>query len=264
MHELELFRGFRSDVAAPSVAAQRRASARLADAVDATTPAMGLLRFITQRPRYSALALAALAGATAAALFVSTPWNSSPGFLARAQAALAEDQGTILHAKWEETWTSSDPACTVVRGPNEIWVDQAPPHRLRAVMEKPTSGDGPPAARTIVCAPGTRVELHGSAPSGYKFSAAFPGDPVQALREAISTGRAHDEGEMQLDGRTVRRIRVELRLVTVISACPTGAPLHVRRPRVVLSGAETRPMRHTNLAFRQPPVEARFTSSAAI
>jgi hypothetical protein len=35
------------------------------------------------------------------------------------------------------------------------------------------------------------------------------------LREAISGGRAHDEGETQLDGRTVERIRIDLS-----SACP--------------------------------------------
>ena len=29
------------------------------------------------------------------------------------------------------------------------------------------------------------------------------------LREAIGAGRAHDEGETQVDGRTLRRIRVE-------------------------------------------------------
>ena len=36
-----------------------------------------------------------------------------------------------------------------------------------------------------------------------------PYDPVKALREAIGAGRAHDEGETQLDGRTVKRIRVD-------------------------------------------------------
>ena len=34
-------------------------------------------------------------------------------------------------------------------------------------------------------------------------------DPVTELREAISAGTAHDEGEAQLDGRTVRRIRID-------------------------------------------------------
>ena len=211
MDELNLFRDFRSGVAAPSEAAQRRASTLLAGAGDRRrAPRASAPRLIAKRPGYSALALAALAGATAAALFLSTPWRGSPGFLARAQAALTEDPGTILHAKWDESWTSTDPTCSVERGPNEIWIDQAPPHRLRARLERPApSGDTPPTARTLVCSNGRLFELHGSAPTGWKFSAVFAGDPVTALRDAISEGRAHDEGATQFHGRTVRRIRVD-------------------------------------------------------
>lgn len=97
MDELDLFRDFRSGVAAPSGDAHRRASALLARAVDGKQrPRTGALRLITKRPGYSALVLAALAGATASALFVSTPWNNAPGFLERAQAALAADPETVL------------------------------------------------------------------------------------------------------------------------------------------------------------------------
>ncbi len=211
MDELELFRDFRRGVAAPSGDAQRRASARLASAVDCEqTPRTSVLRLIEKRRGRSALALVAVAGATATALFLSTPWNNSPGFLERAQAALTPDAATVLHAKWEDTWTSTDPQCTVERGPNEIWVDQTPPHRLRALLEHPTPrGDPATDPRALVCSSGTRSELRGSAPYGWKLSALFPSDPVKALREAISAGRAHDEGETQLAGRTVRRIRVD-------------------------------------------------------
>jgi len=208
MDELELFRDFRRGVAAPSGDAQRRASARLASAVDREQPPRtSVLRLIEKRRGRSALALVAVAGATATAVFLSTPWNNSPGFLERAQAALTPDAETVLHAKWEETWTSTDPQCTVERGPNEIWIDQTPPHRLRAVLEHPSGPAADP--RALVCSSGTRSELRGSAPYGWKLSALFPGDPVKALREAISAGRAHDEGETQLAGRTVRRIRVD-------------------------------------------------------
>jgi len=161
----------------------------------------------TVQPVVAEFALVAVAGATATAVFLSTPWNNSPGFLERAQAALTPDAETVLHAKWEETWTSTDPQCTVERGPNEIWIDQTPPHRLRAVLEHPSGPAADP--RALVCSSGTRSELRGSAPYGWKLSALFPGDPVKALREAISAGRAHDEGETQLAGRTVRRIRVD-------------------------------------------------------
>lgn len=222
MDELNLFRDFRSGVVAPSGDAQRRASALLASAVDRKrTPRTGAVRLITKRPGYSALVLAALAGAAASALFVSTPWNNAPGFLERAQAALAVDPDTVLHAKWEETLTSTDPACTVDRGPSEIWIDQAPPRSFRAVLEDITPD---PAAdpRHWVCSSGTMSELRGTLDSGVAQRFVPPGtetglpvlfmtphDPVKALREAISAGRAHDEGEAQLNGRTVKRIRLD-------------------------------------------------------
>jgi hypothetical protein len=222
MDELDLFRDFRSGVAAPSGDAQRRASALLARAVEGKqTPRTGGLRLVTKRPGYSALVLAALAGATASALFVSTPWNNAPGFLERAQAALAADPETVLHARWEETLTSTDPACTVELGPNEIWIDQTSPHRFRAVRED-TTPDPATDPRHWVCSSGTISELRGTLDSGRAQRFVPPGtetglpvlvmtphDPVKAFREAISTGRAHDEGETQLDGRTVKRIRID-------------------------------------------------------
>ena len=42
---------------------------------------------------------------------------------------------------------------------------------------------------------------------------------MKALREAISAGRAHDEGETQLDGRTVKRIRLDPPS-DCVDACP--------------------------------------------
>lgn len=63
-----------------------------------------------RRRRFVALAVAALAGAASAALFVSTPWKSSRGFLERAQAALTPPAGSILHERWKTTWTSSESA----------------------------------------------------------------------------------------------------------------------------------------------------------
>jgi RNA polymerase sigma-70 factor (ECF subfamily) len=47
-----------------------------------------VLRAVGRRPGRTTLAVAAVAGAVAAALFVSSPWKTSPGFLERAQAAL--------------------------------------------------------------------------------------------------------------------------------------------------------------------------------
>lgn len=221
MDELDLFRDFRRGVADPSGDVQRQASARLARAIEGGHGrGTRVLRLIRKRPERTALALAALAGATATALFVGTPWKDSPGFLARAQAALTPDAGTILHYKWVTTSTSTDPACTVTRGPSEIWIDQTPPHRYRVLLH-----DLPPYPD--VCSIGTLYEFGGplaepaqivtfvppdTLSAGPPPSVAFlrPPDPVRDFREAISAGTAHDEGQTQLDGRTVERIRLDV------------------------------------------------------
>jgi hypothetical protein len=226
MNELDRFRSFRRGVAAPSEDAQRRAFARLTGAiVGEHEQGPRVLRLIRRRPGRTALVLAALAGAATAALFVSTPWTSSPGFLERAEAALDPEPGTVLHAKWEETWTSTNPTCTVRRRPNEIWIDQARPHRFRAVLEDfaEFSSGSAPDPRVLVCARGTVAEFRGTLDSQQALKLVPPGaergspvrfnlepDPVKKLREAISAGRAHDEGMTQLAGRTVVRVRIDL------------------------------------------------------
>jgi hypothetical protein len=250
MDELDHFRDFRLGAAGPSEDAQRRASARLGRAIDAERAhGSGALRWIQKHPRYIVLAVAALAGATAAALFVTTTlWNNTPGVLERAQAALAPQAGRILHEKWEVTSTSTDPACTVKRGPNEIWIDQRPPYRYRILLgndlpAEPGVADYP---RGLACPSETASEFGGmlnrpwplefvppnSLTTGRMRSFRFPLDPVTDLREAISAGRAHDEGKTQLDGRTVERIRID-----PPSACPfPGCP---REPSYAYVDPET-------------------------
>jgi hypothetical protein len=186
----------------------------------------------TGRPRLQArlarhrllLTSAILAVAAAVALLVTTPWNSSPGFLEKAQAALAPQAGMILHKKWELTTTSADPACTVKHAPNEIWVDQTPPYRYRALLDDlpdPVDAD----SRALVCSRPTMSEFGGTldpvemvkfvppnalrAAGQFQFQFGTPPDPVTQVREAISAGTAHDEGKTQLDGRTVERIRID-------------------------------------------------------
>jgi hypothetical protein len=173
------------------------------------------------------LTAATLSVAAATALLVTTPWSTSPGFLEQAQAALTPPAGTIVHQKWELTSTSTDPACTITRGPNEIWIDQTPPHRYRILLNMPDPADADP--RALACASGTPLELGGTFDTGETLrfvppntltvsplQFVFPLDPVKELREAISEGRAHDEGETQLDGRTVKRIRID---------APPGCPV---------------------------------------
>jgi hypothetical protein len=219
---------------APSDDAQRWASARATDGEH--DQGSGALRRIGKRPRYIVLAVAALAAAAAAELFVSTPWNNSPGVLERAQAALTPPAGTILHEKWEMTSTSTDPACTVKGGPNEIWIDQTPPYRYRILTGNDHQVAGIAAWNRLACPSETASEFGGrlnrpwplefvppnSFTTGRIRSFGFPLDPVTDLREAIRAGRAHDEGKTQLGGRTVERIRFD---PPPPSACPyPGCP----------------------------------------
>ena len=187
----------------------------------AVRAARGRLRWHSG-PNRRLLAAAALPVAAAAALLVTAPWSNSPGFLERAEAALMPPTGTIVHQKWELTSTSTDPACTVERGPNEVWIDQRPPHRYRVLLNDFPPNPGIADARTLACASGTASELGGTLDTGETLRFVppnaltvnplrfvYPIDPVANLREAISGGYAHDEGKTRLDGRTVQRIRID-------------------------------------------------------
>ena len=164
------------------------------------------------------LIAATLAVATVVALLVTAPWSDSPGFLERAEAALAQNAG-VLHATWEQTTTSTSPACTNTHGRNEIWIDQKPPYRYRAFIH-----DFPPG---LACPDGSTTEIGGTfeplhtlvfEPPGVlrvsQLMFNMPPDPVRVFRGAIGLGGAHDDGETELDGRSVHRIRFE--------PCPDG------------------------------------------
>jgi hypothetical protein len=174
------------------------------------------------------LTAATLVIATSAALLFTAPWSTSPGFLARAEAALTPPPaGTVLHMRWEWTSTWTRPFCTVIRGQGEVWIDVAPPHSYRVLLnDLPDPANADP--RALGCARRTASEFGGTVRSkqtlrfvpqktlsmeGQRFR--FSLDPAAGLREAISAGRAHDEGRAQLDGRTVERIRID-----PPSACP--------------------------------------------
>ena len=103
MHKLDQLREFRRGAAPPSDEARRRARERLSRAIDAEarletaldsepTQRTSVRRWIVNnRPTLLALGIVAAAGAVA--LFLSAPWNDSPGFLAKAQAALTPPLG---------------------------------------------------------------------------------------------------------------------------------------------------------------------------
>jgi hypothetical protein len=195
-----------------------------------------LLRAVRRRPGRTLLALAPFAGAAAVALFASTPWQSSPGFLERAQAALTPPPGRILHMKWELIFTSEDPACTSTNT-FEVWIDFTRPHTYRALMpDQPTPPPTPPRPDSggLPCPPTTPpIEVGGALdnPDAVRFLP--PNRFVRApslyfetqdrwarVRALISEGRAHREGQTQLDGRTVERVRFDP------ASCPAPAAGH--------------------------------------
>jgi hypothetical protein len=184
------------------------------------------------RPPSRALLIAAsLSLVTAVALVVSAPWRDSPGLLEEAQAALTAPPNTIQYAKWQVTSSSTDPSCTVTRGPTELWVDTVPPYRWRVLrrdlplLEEDARGNGsePECSRGVteefggtsdpVCtATGCEPILMFSAPNALRVSPVSIGflpDPAHSLRDAIRHGLAHDEGTTTLGGRTVERIRLD-------------------------------------------------------
>lgn len=235
MDELDLFRQLGGGPVAPSDDVRRRASARLVAAIERERASSAGFAPRFARRRYGVLAFAAalvIAGATA--LFLVAPWASTPGFLERAQAALTPSAGTILHYRWQETRTSTQFSCTVTERPSEIWIDQTYPRKYRALLgyrharmeqfgvivglESAKSDD----AGKQICSRGRPAEIGGDLterptlmffpPDWLSYSPLpyhTPYDPVRELREAISAGRAHHEGQTTLAGRTVERIRID-------------------------------------------------------
>lgn len=221
MDELDLFRDFNRSVAGPSEEARQRASTSLTTAIEGERrPASRELPRIRLPRAAIALTFAAVLGVVAiGALFVDSPWKSSPGFLERAQAALTPPEGMILHAKWVETRTSREYGCTFTPGPNELWADLSATYKYRLIMRNWPS---PAAAdrRSMACVGNMTTETGGTLEGSLRFvppdtltyfGPGFTGatwDAVSNLRETLAAGRAHHEGQTELDGRTVERIRI--------------------------------------------------------
>ena len=178
------------------------------------------------RPGRVFLITASLSAAAVLALVVCAPWRHSQGFLEEAQAALTPPPDTIDYAKWEVTYTYTKPACTVTRGPTELWVDTLPPYRWRVLLRDLAPFDEPkvsePAcwkgvtsefggtSQPVCTAAGCQPTLRFVAPNTLRVSqgpvSVFP-DPAHTFRDAIRYGLAHDEGTTKLGGRTVERVR---------------------------------------------------------
>jgi hypothetical protein len=174
----------------------------------------GALRAVRRRPGRVMLAVAAVAGAGAAALFVSSPWKGSPGFLEQVQAAIAPRVGTVLHMKL--VMSQNRPGCKVTHPAIEAWVDLSPPYNLRAFEVK----------QTDPCKAGTSIEIGASAsrkrtlvfrpPNSLESTVEWPydpglkPDPYGGLRQAIDDGTAHLQGRTVLeDGQVVERVRID-------------------------------------------------------
>jgi hypothetical protein len=181
--------------------------------------------------RRAVLAVAVVAGAAVAALFVSSPWTTSPGFLERAQAALTPPPGSVLHMKFDHIFTSEAPACTSTAR-LEFWIDTTPPHRYRAILPAPDPVSAAPGA--LPCRKTTPAEFGGNSgePSlrfvppntlvpGQALHVPVERDPFASVRKMIGEGRAHREGTTQLDGRTVERVRFD-----PPTSCPPPAAGH--------------------------------------
>ena len=194
-------------------------------------------RAVTRRPGRAMLAFAAVAVVAAAALSVSSPWKTAPGFLeevqakAAVQAAVTPPKGAILHVKWDHIFTSEDPLCAHT-GRHEFWIDTTPPKRYRAIVPRPpdqASADpgGLPCLKTTPAEVGGDLgtpSLRFVQPNRLVLDQAlyFPSqDPWAFALEKISEGRAHREGATQLDGRTLERVRFD-----PPDSCPAPAAGH--------------------------------------
>lgn len=233
MDELNLFRDFNSRASDPSGEAQQRALARLTRAIEGERDRSGTrsLRRARRRLGGFALAFVALAGAGVTALALDAPWQSSPGFLKQAEAALAPPDGLILHAKWKITRTSREYGCTVTSRPSELWADPTS-QRWRVVATDFPSQDGGDG-RAKACGEGMTIEVGGDANRSFKFvppdtlepfgpAQTASWDVVDHLRGALAAGRAHRDGRTDLSGRVVERIRIECHVEPDV-ACP-GRP----------------------------------------
>ena len=179
-----------------------------------------VLRAVRNRPGRTLVAFAAVAGAAVAALFVSTPWQSSPrlGFLEEVHAALTPPAGAVLHYKVVGTQNTGE--CKVTQPPIEYWQDLTPPYSYR----------GFEVQQDDICTAGYSIEVGGEAHSPKPLLRFLPPDtltashiqydpdigpdPMADLRQAIGDGFAHREGRTVLDdGRTVELIRQDCDLV---------------------------------------------------
>jgi hypothetical protein len=146
---------------------------------------------------------------------------------------------------------------------SELWVDPMPPYRSRLLWRwlPMLQEDVSPEVTEPDCWKGVTYELGGTSkpvctaagceptlifrpPNTLRASQITMGslpDPVQALRDAIAHGLAHDEGTTQLGGRTVQRIRLDPPPDCDADQGLSPPDVRLRRPRDVLSRRDPQP-----------------------
>lgn len=208
------------------------------------------------------LVTASLSIAAALALVVSAPWSDSPGLLEEAQAALTAPPDTIRHDKWEVTSTSTEPACTVTRGPTELWTDTMPPYRWRVLLrDLPlVEEDASPDVSEPDCWRGVTSELGGTSNPVCTAAGCEPilrlslRTPCASHRSRLGFSQTRCrafETRLITDWRTMRERRSSAggpsnvfasthpTVTTPISLVPPD--VRVRRPRDVLSRRDPPP-----------------------
>lgn len=224
MTEIESFRSFRADVAAPSEAARELALERLTASFGQPT---------RRRPavRRAGLAIAAGAVVAAAAFLALSLVDGGAGVLERAEAAI-DPQGRILHAVVRIEAADG----VVTRG--ESWVR---PDGSGRSLE--LSGSGPAdclASETeLRCYDAARnvVDVYRYNPDAVEAGrryADLPGyrlDQPESIHRAFGEGYAKLVGETEIGGRPVHAIRLA---VTYIDAVGTATPRFVDATSPVL------------------------------
>ena len=259
--ELQRVKDFHSSQPPASEAARNAARSALAQAIavaepqhrQAPTPGYGrrFPRYV-RAPRILPIGVA-VAATAAAALFITTPWSSSPDFLARAEAALTPPTDMILHAKLAQTTDSCSVPWTA-----QYWADERTgryrglfrdgflpyPFRYFTLKELHNNTCGTRVSpryeaglvlgsrdvlfwsekrqkfvRSTVLLrfvpPNTLYRYPPQAITDLNLFGRVPAlDPVAAVRTAIRDGRARDQGRTKLSGRAVERIRLD--------PCPPG------------------------------------------
>jgi hypothetical protein len=261
MDELMLVRGLRAERGVPADA-QERVRERLLQIVDGeAAPDVRSARGLRIRPRWSLrmVAVTVVAGGIAlgllGALPESGPLSLLPGggssAVARAAAALTGPGGTIVHARASVTVTSVDGSA--VTRPVEIWQQSSPPFDSREVVLRGgafrpelATVDGSrefydPRTNTIYTEPsrkppGGAAGKPAESGGGSGLDPLAPDFSVERLRSLLTSGRAHEDGRVSVDGRAAIRIVSSAPEMTLIVDADTYKPLEWQVPAAGAAG----------------------------